>query len=87
MRRPRPRAWPFRLVLCCHPERSEGSAVLPMIRTADPSSHLLLGMTTKSGEAVQGLKQVPQELVVDLVVELNFRSFDERAELPRATIR
>jgi hypothetical protein len=39
-----------------------------------------LGMTTRK------LKQVPQELVVDLVMELNLRRFDDGAKLARTAI-
>ena len=39
-----------------------------------------------ASETGSGLEQVPQELVVDLVVELYFRGFDEGSEGARATV-
>src|SRR5580658_5621942 len=33
-----------------------------------------------------GLEQIPQELVVDLVMELDFRRFDEGSQSARATV-
>src|SRR5690242_9447298 len=35
----------------------------------------------------ENLELVPEELVIDLVMELHFRNFDERAQQPRAAVR
>ena len=54
-------------------------------------------ITTGAAEVVNGLlisqavavnlEQIPQELIVDIVVILHFRSFHERSQQPRTAIR
>jgi len=51
-----------------------------------PSTELHISSPCSSGCRQRALEQVPQELVINLVVVLHLRSFDECAELPRAAV-
>ena len=56
------------------------------LRIQSEKARPLLAAPFVLGDGTLALEQVPERLVVDLVVELHFRSLDERSELARAAV-